>query len=256
MTDYANLSNAELLIQIDYTGRTLPSELIHVALARRIELRNALLERFAEAIDDEWEDSDDPRWYRAVHYGFLLIAYRERRALPIFAAVYGDVDSYDTLLEWFEEAPANFGPSAVPIFQGVLQNAPSTSWDFGAALSIAILKTIAIRFSETRRDVTAFLRSFLPALDADGRVVLNDKVEIDELWGSIVDALAELHDRESMPQVLAMFDAELVDPMETNRENYLKELAGQYSAEKAQPFDIFAMYATGTHREQAKAHNR
>jgi hypothetical protein len=57
----------------------LPPELIRVLLARRIDLRNALLERFAEAINDEWDDADDPRWYRAVHYGFLLIAYRERR---------------------------------------------------------------------------------------------------------------------------------------------------------------------------------
>jgi hypothetical protein len=121
MTDYAKLANAELLDWVERAGRALPPELIRVLLARRIDLRNMILERFAEAINDDWDDADDPRWYRAVHYGYLLIAYRERKALPIFAAVYSDADSYDALLEWFEEAPANFGPPAVPIFQAVIE---------------------------------------------------------------------------------------------------------------------------------------
>jgi len=253
MIDYAKLSNAELLEWVESAGRTLPLELIRVLLARRIDLRNMILERFAEAINDDWDDADDPRWYRAVHYGFLLIAYRERKALPIFAAVYSDADRYDTLLEWFEEAPANFGPPAVPIFQAVIEGTLGADWDFGAALSVSILENIAIRFPETRLAVVTFLRSRLPALDADGRVVLGDEEEIDDLWGSIVDVLAELHDRESMSHVLAMFDAELIDPMETNRESYLDELEGRHPTEKAQPFDILAMYAGSSHRDQKRA---
>jgi hypothetical protein len=210
-----------------------------------------ILERFAEAINDDWDDADDPRWYRAVHYGFLLIAYRERKALPIFAAVYGDADSYETLLEWFEEAPANFGPPAVPIFQAVVEAALGADWDFGAALSVSILGDIAIRFPETKLAVVTFLRSLLPALDANGRIALDDEEEFEELWGSVVDVLAELHDRESMPHVLAMFDAELIDPMETDRETYLNEMEGRHITEKAPPFDILAMYAEAARRDQA-----
>lgn len=253
MTDYAKLSNAELLDRVEHAGRVLPPELIRVLLARRIDLRNVLLERFAGAIDDDWDDADDPRWYRAVHYGFLLIAYRERKALPIFAAIYSDADSYEALLEWFEEAPANFGPPAVPIFQAVVEGAPGVGWGFGAALSVSILGGIAIRFPETKLVVVTFLRSLLPALDANGRVVLDDEEEINELWGSIVDVLAELHDRESMSHVLAMFDAELIDPMETDRESYLDALEGRRTTEKVQPFDIFAIYADVARRDQAQA---
>lgn len=253
MTDYAKLSNAELLERVDLAGRTLPPELLRVLLARRIDLRTLILERFAEAINDDWGDADDPRWYRAVHYGFLLIAYRERKALPIFAAIYSDADSYESLLEWFEEAPANFGPPAVPIFQAVIEGSPGVGWGFGAALSISILTGIAMRFPETKLAVVTFLRSLLPALDADGRVVLGDEDELDELWGSIVDALAELHDRESMSCVLAMFDAELIDSIETDRESYLDALEGRCAIEKVQPFDIFAIYADVARRDQAQA---
>lgn len=256
MTDYVRLSNTELLDRVDHAGRVLPPELISVLLARRIDLRNMILERFAEAIDDDWGDADDPRWYRAVHYGFLLIAYRERKALPIFAAVYGNSNSYEGLVEWFEEAPANFGPAAAPYFQSVIENALHGDWDFGAAMGVSILEAIAVRFPETRPTVVAFLRSRLPALSADGRVVLDDEEDVDELWGSIIDALAELRDRASMPQVLAMFDAELIDPMETDRETYLSELEGPPSTEKTQPFDIFAMYAQVARRDQAQAEHK
>lgn len=242
MTEYKRLSNDELLNQVEYAGRTLPAELIQVLLARRIELRDEVLKRFAEAINDDWDDANDPRWYRAVHYGFLLIAYRERKALPIFATIYSNVDSYDTLIEWFEESPASFGPPAVPVFQGVLLGRSGPEWHFGAALGVEILTTIATRFPKTRSDIVTFLRSFLPPLDANGRVVLHDEDDIDELWGSIVDALAELRDRESTPQVLAMFDADLIDPMETDRQTYLDELEQAPSTERMQPFDIFAMY--------------
>lgn len=250
MTDYAKLANAELLDRIDHAGRALPPELIRVLLARRIDLRSTILERFAESINDDWADADDPRWYRAVHYGFLLIAYRERKSLPIFAAIYGDADSYEALLEWFEQAPANFGPAAVPVFQGVIEDAHGAGWDFGAALSVSIIEDIAVRFPETRPTVVTFLRSLLPEVDSNGRVVRGDEKEIDELWGSVVGALAALHDRESMPQVLAMFDVELIDPMETDRETYLDELEGRRYTEKAQPFDIFASYAKVTRSDQ------
>lgn len=250
MTDYRNLSTRELLDQVERIGRNLPAGLIQTLLARRIELRNELLARFEESIDDEWEDDDDPRWYRSVHYGFLLIAYRERKALPIFASLYIDADSYDTLLEWFEEHPAHFGPPAVPVFQDVLQRLqarPDREWHYGGALSISILNTIAIRFPETRPGIVSFLRSFLPPLNADGRIVLDDENEIDELWGSIVNALADLRDRVSMPQVLAMFDADLIDPMEIDRDTYLHELEQAPSSPKPEPFDIYTIYPQHTH---------
>lgn len=247
MTKYQNLSNPELLEQVDRAGRTLPTELIQTLLARRIELRNDIIARFAESLDDNWED-DDPRWYRAVHYGFLLIAYRERKALPIFATIYSKTDSYDALLEWFEAQPAYFGPPAVPVFQEVLKSRTDLEWHYGRGLSIAILKTIAIRFPETRSDIVAFLRSFLPPLDANGRVVLSDEEEIDELWGSIIDALADLRDQESMPQVLAMFEADLIDPVDIDRKTYLRQLKQAPIAAKTQPFDIFEIYAAQTSR--------
>ena len=242
MTDYKSLSSDELFRRVDAAGRTLPPELIRVLLARRIDLRERILNNFAESLNDDWDDPDDPRWYRAVHYGLLLIAYRERKALPLFAAIYTGGETYETLIEWFEDAPANFGPVAVPVFQAVVEEA-STDWDFGAAMGISVLETLALRFPEVRQEVVTFLRSRLPALDEAGELMLDDDAEPDEHWGSIVNALAELRDRASMPQALALFEAELIDPMETDRESYLKELNDAPSTEKQQPFDIFTFYA-------------
>ncbi|HQY93741.1 hypothetical protein [Caldilinea sp.] len=243
MTNYMTLSNDELLACIEIAGITLSPELLRVLLARRLELRESILERFTASIDDDWDDSDDPRWYRAVHYGFLLIAYRERKALPIFAAIYMNTESYENLIEWFEEEPAHFGPAAIPVFQAVVDAAPGLEWDFGAAMSVSILSAIAMRFPQTRQEIVSFLRSHLPPLHMNGNLTPDNDDEIDELWASIVDALAELRDFDSKQQVLAMFDADLIDPTEIDRESYLDALTEPPSSEKKPPFDIFAMYA-------------
>jgi len=251
MTDYKSLSNDALLAHVDVAGRTLPPELLRVLMARRIDLREKILDNFAASLHDDWEDDDDPRWYRAVHYGFLLIAYRERKALPIFAAIYGGDESHDSLIEWFEDAPANFGPAALPVFQTIVAAAPNT-WDFGAAMSISVLETLALRFPEVRQEVVTFLRSRLPALNEDGKLLIDDDAEPDEHWGSIINALTELRDRASMPQALALFDAELIDPMEADRESYLKDLDGAPITEKRQPFDIFTFYTQIARPDAAK----
>lgn len=243
MTNYMTLSNDELLACIEIAGITLSPELLRVLLARRLELRESILERFTASIDDDWDDSDDPRWYRAVHYGFLLIAYRERKALPIFAAIYMNTESYENLIEWFEEEPAHFEPATIPVFQAVVDAAPGLEWDFGAAMSVSILSAIAMRFPQTRQEIVSFLRSHLPPLHMNGNLTPDNDDEIDELWASIVDALAELRDFDSKQQVLAMFDADLIDPTEIDRESYLDALTEPPSSEKKPPFDIFAMYA-------------
>jgi hypothetical protein len=66
--------------------------------------------------------------------------------------------------------------------------------------------------------------------------------------------LAELHDRESMAHVLAMFDAELIDPMEIDLDSYLKTCwRGGSPPKKTQIFDIFATYADVARRDQGQA---
>lgn len=251
MTNFQTRSSDALLTDVENAGRLLPPELIRALLARRIELRDAVLARFAAAIDDDWDNPDDPRWYRSVHFGYLLIAYRERKALPIFATIYRDSARYESLIEWFEDAPAHFGPPALPVFQAIIEAAPGLEWDYGVGMSVSILKEIASRFPETRADVVQFLRTRLPPLHMNGHLHLDNDEEINELWGDIAGALAELHDRESMTQVLFMFDADLIDPMQIDRESYLELLNEPRPKDQGQMFDILAHYTLLARRNES-----
>lgn len=251
MTNFQTLSRDALLAHVETAGRLLPPDLIRALLARRIELRDDVLARFAAGIDDDWADPDDPRWYRAVHFGYLLIAYRERKALPIFAAIYHHPERYESLIEWFEDTPAHFGPAALPVFQAIIEAAPGLEWDYGVGMSVSILTEIAGRFPETRADVVQFLRAFLPPLHMNGHLHLDNDEEINELWGDIAGALAALHDRESMTQVLFMFDAELIDPMQLDRESYLELLNEPQPKNRGQTFDILAHYALLARRNES-----
>ena len=78
---YDTLSTEALLEALEKAGRTPDRDLLTVCLGWRDDLVPGLLEILRSGVDDEWEN-DDPRWYREVHAGLLLITFREERALP------------------------------------------------------------------------------------------------------------------------------------------------------------------------------
>ncbi|MFB3133513.1 MAG: DUF1186 domain-containing protein, partial [Rhodothermales bacterium] len=91
--EYTSASPEHLLEALEQAGHTPDCALLEACLDRREDLIPGLLEMLEAGIeqgdDEEW-DEDDPRWYREVHAGRLLIAFREEKALPLFADIFRD----------------------------------------------------------------------------------------------------------------------------------------------------------------------
>jgi len=245
--DYKRLSVDDLLKTLDTIGREPPLALIQACLARKLELRGALVAAFAEAIDDDWDDPDDVRWYRAVHFGRLLIAFRERAALPIFATIYNDSDTYESLIEWFEEDPAFYGSAAIDTFAGVVRQRDKQiqdeEWDYGRDMSIGVLEQIALQYPATRQEILTFLRAMIPDLGADGSPDWDEEeLGIDESWSSIVSTLAALRDTDSVDRALALFDADFIDETMISRDEFLESFTAKRSPYAVHRFDILKIY--------------
>ena len=127
---YTSASPEHLLEALEQAGRTPDRALLEACLDRREALIPGLLKVLEAGIeqgDDEAWDKDDPRWYREVHAGLFLIAFREEKALPLFADVFRD-EERDTLLEWFERAFVHYGPPAVDMLIDLLKDRNAYLW--------------------------------------------------------------------------------------------------------------------------------
>ena len=245
--EYKSLSIDQLIEALDRSGREPPLALIKVCLARRLELRGRLVEAFAEAIDDDWDDPDDVRWYRSVHFGRLLIAFRERAALSTFARIYSDTFTYESLIEWFEEDPAYYGPAAIDTFAEVVRQQDKQiqdeEWDYGRDMSIGVLEQIALQYPATRQDILTLLRAMIPELSADGSLDWDEEeLGIDEMWSSIVSTLAMLRDTDSYDRALALFDADFIDETMISRDEFLESFTAKRPPYAVHRFDILKDY--------------
>ncbi len=230
-----------LLAALERAGRTPDKPLLYACLERRDEIAPALLEWLAAdlAEDRDWPD-EDPRWYRAVHAGLLLIAFRDERALPLVAEILRD-DEHENLLEWLDTALAHFGPAGIETFLGVLRD-PRASQQ-GRIRVADVLAEIARQHPAERERVTEALRARLPLVDAAGHFVTPPPVDEDhvELWTWIANSLLDLQDRASQPRVLALYRADLIDEMVMGDEaDYLA--AFDAPVRPTPPFDLIRSY--------------
>jgi uncharacterized protein YecA (UPF0149 family) len=242
MAKYDHLPTGELLQRLETAGRAPDVDLIRALLQRQAEATPSLLATFREALHADLDESDDPRWYRILHAANLLLAFREEAALPLFAELFL-ADSAETWAEWFEMAPAVYGPVAIPVFAGVLHTDTGPDWHYGRALASGILAEIARRHPEQREQVVTILRAVLPPLAEDGSVDWPEDEPVDENWVSVVEDLAQLGDEISRPQIEALFDAGWIDEMMIDKEGYLELLAsGESAADHYKPRDIIRLY--------------
>ena len=82
----------------------------------RDEITPALLAILREHVIGDTREKhwgpDDPRWYRMVHAGLLLMHFREADALPLFVREYRQA-THDSFNEWFGNRLHLYGPAAV-----------------------------------------------------------------------------------------------------------------------------------------------
>jgi hypothetical protein len=216
---YQDCSPEELLEALEQAGRHPDLDLLRACLEQQEAITPGLLTLFASDLDQdileqeqEWED-EDPRWYRAIHAGFLLLAFREPAALPTFAAYFRD-QRYENYLEWFEgETLAYYGPAAVPVMLDLLQD--EAAWIWGRILASGVLGSIAANHPDTRERILPALRAQLPSLREDGTPDVPGELinSHDFFWTHIAYDLARLKDRVSEPTITALFEHDLLDEM-------------------------------------------
>jgi hypothetical protein len=239
--NYRTLSATQLLRALENAGRDPNLNLIRACLDRRRELIPGLLRTFARGLFDDWPDDDDPRWYRTVHAGRLLIAFREPEALPIFGDLYRDHD--EDLVEWFETDPYYFGEVAIPTFAKLLQLDTGGQFHYGRAMSSSVLAQIGLQFPETRERVLAALRATLPPLKEDGSLDWPADKPLDiDLWSTVSIDLHDLRDRVSLPQMLALFEREWIDEGLIGKEAFLASFEPAARPPEIRPFDILDLY--------------
>ena len=208
--DYTAFSDTALLAALEYAGRAPHPELIHACLARQEALTPGLLDLLATEDDPDWGE-DDPRWYRAIHAGLLLCAFREPAALPIFARLLPQEEK-EAFFEWFDHAlPGSYGPLAIPMLTSLLNI--QGQYDYPAASACGMLAYIALHHPAERERVLAVLQERLPLLDDNGNQILTAQQHHDppHLWSWIVNAFLDLRYTDENPRVKALFDAKLID---------------------------------------------
>ncbi len=251
MTDtYSTFSTIDLLKALERAGRGPHPDLIRAIYERRETAEALVLDLFAASFHDQWPASD-PRWYRFLHAGKLLIAWRTEAALPVFARMYLDDRTQDEC-EWFETDPAYFGPPAVPHFARVVQADTRGRWHYGRSLASTLLSEIGRHHPECRDEIITALRSVLPEAEAIPALAAADPETAwgdpwDEMWGPIIGDLGELRDEGSKELILAMLDADIVDTMHIDRALYLRQMRGDVPIYD-RPFDLLGFY-TAMHQE-------
>lgn len=249
MSNYEELNAQQLVHKLEVAGEYPHPDLIEAIWERGEETRPYLRQLFQEAADDDWEHLPDDRFYRFVHAGKFLLAFQDEASLPTFARMYMD-DRLQDWCEWFEEDPAVFGVVAIPHFAQVVQLDSGREWHYGRALCGSMLTKIAKGYPEHREEVAAIFRAQLPPLEL---IATLTEDEHDGMWSAFVEELAQLADEASREQTLALFDADVIDPMFIGRQDYLKTMNRGFIPEKLpEPYDIRQDYRSLYASEQER----
>ena len=254
MVDYLSLSADELLTALEQAGRTPDLDLIHACLERQEELTPGLLEMLAGGVEEDWEP-DAPRWYREIHAGLLLIAFREPAALPVFAEIFRDKER-ENLIEWFSTKLPAYGPAAAQMAIDLLND--DSAYEFARIVSTEMLAAIAWHHPDERERILEALRAQLPPLGEDGILALPPGRGRQDIWTWVASALADLRDTVSQPQVVALYKRGLMDDSVMGG---LKEYLAKFEPDAYPPpaasyeYDVLKTYE-GLHQQAAREAKR
>lgn len=233
--NYDELTAEKLVKKLEMAGEYPEPDLIDAIWERRKETEPLLLAIFEESFDDDWDDEDDPRWYRLVHAGKFMLAWQNLEALPTFGQFYGtDDQGLKDVLEWFEEDLYYYGPAAIPYLKEVASKDTGGEWAYGPGLGGSTLTRIATYYPETRDDIVTFFRSLLPTMEEIPSLKGHN-----EVWENVASELAQLGDEESRELVLALFEADIFPEQFIDQKYYLQYLNEGFQPEQPpKPYDI------------------
>ncbi len=247
------LSTNELIDALKQAGFTPDLDLIRACLAHSEALEPALLEML---LSDPWqkyglEDVTDPRAYEDIHAGHFLLAARSQAALPIFGEVFRDEERED-LIEWFGGAMHHYGSVALPVFTELMLD--EAAFEYGRSTAAAILCDIAVNEPDYKPMVIASLQKLLPPLPEGDEPIVGDG-EFDEMWTWAVLELSRLGDKESQPQIEALYAANAIETWVIgDYDEYLRHL--EEPSDLPKPYDIIQTYEALQRREAKEAERK
>lgn len=232
-----NREQQKLLDALAQGGRAPDLKLIRKCLAQRETLTPGLLQMLATdpfKAYDIGPDETDPRLYAPVHAGYLLIAYKETKAIPLFVEIFRDPRRADILIEWFMAGLHDYGAPAVDPLADLVED--EDAFTYGRAAATEVLSKIARLYPQTREHVAERLLAFLPQPHE-----LSQIEDGDEVWTWAGTTLAELGVSEALPRMQALFEAGLAD---TDVVGDWEDYEGRFQdePEEADPFNVLDTY--------------
>jgi len=196
-----------------HAGRHPHPDLIRDCVAIRDDITPALLailreDVIADTREKHW-GKDDPRWYRMIHAGLLLLHFRAEDALPLFVREYREA-TIDDFNEWFENRLRLYGPAAVDPLIDLLHDEDAGTW--GRIEAAGELSHIGWAHPETRETVLPALRETLPPLTDEGTPDVPDGGDdLPHLWTTLAYQLGRHQDEQSQAQIEALFEDGWID---------------------------------------------
>ena len=228
-----------------HAGRHPHPDLIRDCVHARDDIIPALLAILREDVvadtrEKHWGE-DDPRWYRMIHAGLLLLHFREEDALPLFVREYRHA-TLDDFNQWFENKLRVYGPPAAEPLIDLLHDEDAETW--GRIEAAGELSHIGWAHPDTRDTVLNALRTVLPPLRDDGTLNVPAETEdLPHLWATLVHELGRHQDEASRAQIEALFEHGFIeDWMFGNVEEYHQLLRGEGGSFDPASFNVIDYY--------------
>ena len=215
---YTDYDAFDLLEELELSGAEPNAELLEAIVERGDETADGLLEMLDEGSDASWAD-EDPRHFRDLHAGLLLIEMAEPRALPIIERIYTDErDRANPLAPWFNPRLRRYGADALPVLERLLE-------DDEARMDALVALGEMAHDPELREAVVPVLRSQLPPANAPADVDPGD--DNIERWTWAVVGLMYARDTDTRDRVETLYDNGWVQDWALDRGDYLEEVEAE-----------------------------